>query len=61
MGDAWRAVYAVKPGDAIYLLHVFRRESSSGIAMAKADRDNIRERRKAAENPAKGAEQEPRY
>ncbi|HHR8284224.1 TPA: type II toxin-antitoxin system RelE/ParE family toxin [Salmonella enterica subsp. enterica serovar Muenchen] len=53
--DTYRAVYTVKFGDAVYVLHVFQKKSSSGIATPKPDMDKIRERLKAAENHAKGA------
>lgn len=55
LGDTYRAVYTVKFGDAVYVLHVFQKKSSSGIATPKPDMDKIRERLKAAENHAKGA------
>lgn len=54
-GDTYRAVYTVKFGNDIYVLHVFQKKASSGIARPKPDRDNIRERLTAAENHAKGA------
>lgn len=31
-GNAWRAVYTVKMEDAIYVLHVFQKKSTKGIA-----------------------------
>src|SRR5208282_3935524 len=55
-GDAWRAVYTVRFEDAIYVLHVFQKKSTQGIAtpqrvselikqyFLEADRDH-RERR----------------
>ncbi|MTH47977.1 type II toxin-antitoxin system RelE/ParE family toxin [Intestinirhabdus alba] len=55
LGDTYRAVYTVKFGDAVYVLHVFQKKSSSGIATPKPDMDKIRERLKAAESHAKGA------
>lgn len=55
LGDTYRAVYTVKFGDAVYVLHVFQKKSSSGIATPKPDMDKIRERLKSAENHAKGA------
>lgn len=55
LGDTYRAVYTVKFGNAVYVLHVFQKKSSSGIATPKPDMDKIRERLKAAENHAKGA------
>ncbi|RDL14832.1 type II toxin-antitoxin system RelE/ParE family toxin [Serratia fonticola] len=53
--DTYRAVYTVKFGDAVYVLHAFQKKSSAGIATPKPDMDKIRERLKAAENHARGA------
>jgi phage-related protein len=51
-GNAWRAVYTVRFRDAIYVLHVFQKKSTKGIAtptreiellkrrLAEAERDN---------------------
>lgn len=58
-GDTYRAVYTVKFGEAVYVLHVFQKKSSTGIAMPKPDMDKIRERLKAAESHAKGGKYEP--
>lgn len=53
-GDTYRAVYTVKLGDAVYVLHCFQKKSSKGIATPKPDMDKIRERLKLAEQHAKG-------
>ncbi|GAA3610265.1 MAG: type II toxin-antitoxin system RelE/ParE family toxin [Gibbsiella quercinecans] len=53
--DTYRAVYTVKFGDAVYVLHVFQKKSSSGVATPKPDMDKIRKRLKAAESHARGA------
>lgn len=53
-GDTYRAVYTVKVGNAIYVLHCFQKKSSHGIETPKPDMDLIRERLKAAEAHAKG-------
>ncbi len=53
-GGTFRAVYTVKIGDAVYVLHCFQKKSTHGIATPKADIDLIRERLKAAEAHAKG-------
>ena len=50
----FRAVYTVKFGDAVYVLHCFQKKSMHGIATPKPDMDLIRERLKAAEAHAKG-------
>lgn len=55
IGDTYRAVYTVKFGEAVYVLHAFQKKSSSGIVTPKPDMNTIRERLKAAENHAKGA------
>ena len=54
-GDTYRAVYTVKVGKAIYVLHCFQKKSTHGIETPKPDMDLIRERLKAAETHAKGA------
>src|SRR5208282_2660493 len=60
-GNAWRAVYTVRFQDAIYVLHVFQKKSTKGIAtpareiklisqrLAEAERD-YRERQAQNEN-----------
>jgi phage-related protein len=53
-GDTYRAVYTVKLGDAVYVLHCFQKKSSKGIATPKPDLDKIRDRLKLAEQHAKG-------
>ena len=53
-GGTFRAVYTVKFGDAVYVLHCFQKKSMHGIATPKPDMDLIRERLKAAETHAKG-------
>lgn len=52
--DTYRAVYTVKFGDAVYVLHCFQKKSSHGIGTPRPDIDLIRERLKAAEAHAKG-------
>jgi len=42
--DTYRAVYAVKVGDHIYVLHAFQKKSASGIKTAKQDTDLIKSR-----------------
>ncbi|CAB3970647.1 type II toxin-antitoxin system RelE/ParE family toxin [Burkholderia aenigmatica] len=51
----YRAVYTVKLGHAVYVLHCFQKKSSRGIATPKRDIDLVRDRLKAAEAHAKGA------
>ena len=54
-GDTYRAVYAVRFADAVYVLHCFQKKSKKGIATARPDVEKIRERLKAAEAHAAGA------
>ncbi|GGY11406.1 hypothetical protein GCM10007160_43030 [Litchfieldella qijiaojingensis] len=53
-GDTYRAVYTVKFGNTIYVLHCFQKKSTKGVSTPKPDLDKIRERLKAAEQHAKG-------
>lgn len=48
-GDAYRAVYTAHFADAIYVLHVFQKKSTRGIATPKPDLDLIRRRLAEAE------------
>jgi len=50
----YRAIYAVRFANAVYVLYCFQKKSKSGIATPKPDLDLIRERLKAAESHAKG-------
>jgi phage-related protein len=52
-GNAYRAVYTVKFGDAVYVVHCFQKKSTRGISTPKPDMDLIRERLKAAQEHAK--------
>lgn len=47
-GNAFRAVYTVKFGQAVYALHAFQKKSSSGIATRKEDMELIKQRLKLA-------------
>jgi phage-related protein len=48
-GDTYRAVYTVKFGGVIYVLHAFQKKSKKGIATPQRDIDLIRARLKRAE------------
>lgn len=50
--DAYRAVYAVNLGDAIYMLHVFQKKSKRGSETPKPDLHVIRARLKRAQEDA---------
>lgn len=54
-GDTYRAVYTVKFGAAVYVLHCFQKKATKGIATPKPDLDLIAARLKMAEAHAKGA------
>ncbi len=47
-GDAYRAVYTVRFEDAVYVLHVFQKKSTSGIATPQRHLDLIRQRLREA-------------
>ncbi|RCJ42165.1 hypothetical protein A6770_08100 [Nostoc minutum NIES-26] len=46
--DTYRAVYAVKIGEKIYVLHAFQKKSKQGIKTPQADVDLIKQRYKDA-------------
>lgn len=48
-GDTYRAVYTVRLGSAIYVLHAFKKKSKRGIKTPKQDIDLIKQRLKVAE------------
>ena len=52
-GGTYRAVYAIKFKEAVFVLHVFQKKSKHGIATPKPDLDIIRERLKVAEQLVK--------
>lgn len=56
MGDTYRAVYTVKISNSVYVLHCFQKKSKQGIETPKQDMELIRERLKAAQVHAKGAQ-----
>ncbi len=43
-GDAFRAVYAVKLGDDLWIVHAFQKKSTQGIKTPLRDIDLIRDR-----------------
>lgn len=51
--DTYRAVYAAKLGDEIYVLHTFKKKSKSGIKIPKEDLEVIKQRLKRAQEIAK--------
>jgi phage-related protein len=44
--DAWRVVYAVQIGDAVWVVHAFQKKSKTGIKTPKHEIDVVRERLK---------------
>ena len=48
-GDTYRAVYTVKFGEIVYILHAFQKKSKKGIQTPKQDLDLIKKRLKEAE------------
>ena len=48
-GDTYRAAYTVAFAKAVYVLHVFKKKSVSGIATPQPDKERIRIRLRAAE------------
>ena len=53
-GSTYCAVYTVKLGNAIYVLHCFQKKSHRGIETPRQDIDLIRDRLKLAQNHAEG-------
>ena len=51
--DTYRAVYTATFGDAVYILHCFKKKSKSGIKTAKPDIDLIKQRFKIAKEWSK--------
>jgi len=51
--DTYRAVYAIKLGNCIYVLHTFKKKSHKGIETPKPDMEIIRKRLKEARILAK--------
>lgn len=45
-GDTFRAVYTVRMGDAVHVLHAFQKKSTSGIATPRTDVERIEKRLK---------------
>jgi len=47
-GNAYRGVYTVRFGSAIYVLHAFQKKSKRGIKMPKRDRELVEARLRTA-------------
>ena len=56
--DTYRAVYAVKIGERVYVLHCFQKKSKRGIKTPKKEVDLIKRRLKMAQELEENYEQE---
>jgi phage-related protein len=52
-GDTFRAVYTVRYGGAVYVLHAFQKKSKTGRDTPRQDLELIKQRLRAAEQIAK--------
>lgn len=43
-GDAYRAIYAIRIGDVVWVVEAFQKKSKSGITTPQADVDRIKQR-----------------
>jgi phage-related protein len=48
-GDTFRAAYTIAFAEAVYVLHVFKKKSKTGIGTPQPDKDLIRTRLRTAE------------
>ncbi|MYB51024.1 MAG: hypothetical protein F4X77_02315 [Acidobacteriia bacterium] len=48
-GDTFRAVYTVRFGTVVYVLHIFQKKAKRGIATPESEIDLIKRRLRAAE------------
>jgi phage-related protein len=53
-GDTYRAVYTVRFGDAVYVLHAFKKKSKRGVKTPQHDIDLVKRRLKDAEQDYAG-------
>lgn len=49
-GNTYRAIYTVKFGDLIYVIHAFQKKSKTGIKTPKQEIDLIKQRLKIAQS-----------
>lgn len=59
-GDTYRAVYTVRYGATVYVLHAFQKKSKKGRETPKGDIETIKRRLRRAEDDARQAEKEKR-
>ena len=57
-GDTFRAVYTVRFAGAVYVLHTFQKKSKTGRETPRRDMELIEQRRREAEEIAKGRSHE---
>lgn len=57
-GDAYRAIYTVKIGDKVYVLHAFKKKSKKGISTPQKEIDLIKARYQRAVDHERGNEYE---
>ncbi len=48
-GDTYRAMYTVRLSQAVYVLHAFKKKSTTGVKTSKRDIDLVKQRLMAAE------------
>jgi len=53
-GDSFRAVYTLRFAGAVYVLHAFQKKSKTGRETPGRDMDLVKQRRREAEQMAKG-------
>lgn len=53
-GNTYRAVYTVRFGNGVYVLHCFQKKSRKGIETSKQDKDMIEARLKLARQHSEG-------
>jgi phage-related protein len=55
-GDTFQAVYTVRLGDRVFVLHAFQKKSKRGIATPQAEVDLVRRPLRLAEAVSEGLE-----
>nr|WP_314564635.1 type II toxin-antitoxin system RelE/ParE family toxin [uncultured Pseudomonas sp.] len=55
-GNTYRAVYTVRFGTAVYVLHCFQKKSTKGVATTQHDLQLIKQRLKAAQDHAQASQ-----
>ncbi len=55
-GGTWRTIYTVSIGDAIYVVHAFKKKSKAGIATPKSEIELVRQRLKQLRSEVRNGE-----